>query len=66
MNKLDVCVIRSLFDKFAILTCDAQKKEILDQLGLHPVNHAWFATFVAVYGHPCDWQTYLALTAWIK
>ena len=78
MNRLHFTVIRDLADQFCAAGNVAAKQDIVDQLGMHPVNHAWFARFLAVE-HQNDtnnpvwhdegsihWTLYLQLTATIR
>ena len=65
MNRLSEDVILSLVNRFCALTTDAPRKDITDQLGKHPVNHAIFARLLTQRGHANDWQVYLAVTAWM-
>lgn len=58
---LDEGTIRHLALTFRCKTTDAPRQAIIDCLGHHPVNHAWFSRFLAD-GHPNDWQVYLSLT----
>ena len=64
MNRLDGDTIANLAYRFHVLTTDEPRQAIIDQLGSHPVNHAWFARFIADY-HPNDWQVYLSLTNYL-
>jgi hypothetical protein len=65
MNKLTPETIKDLADRFLVMVQDSPRQDIIDQLGNHPVNHAWFGRYLADH-HPNDWQVYLSLTNWIK
>ena len=62
MNRLDDTTINFLAHRFAVLTTDESRQPIIDELGLHPVNHAKFARSLANF-HPNNWFVYLDLTA---
>lgn len=61
-GRLDYSVIISLVHKFMALTTDEKRQAVIDSLGLHPVNHAYFAYYLGQLGHPHDWQVYRGLT----
>ena len=61
MNRLSPKEIYRMAHRFMIATEDAPRKAIVDSLGFHPVNHAWFARYIG-HGHANDWQVYLDLT----
>lgn len=65
MERLPRNVINDMADRFAVLTTDPPRQQIVDELGHHPVNHALFGYRLAKYAHPNDLQVYLALTKYI-
>ncbi len=61
-GRLDQKAISDLVHKFMALTTDDKRQAVIDSLGLHPVNHAYFAYYLCQLGHPHDWQVYRGLT----
>lgn len=59
--KLPDTMIRELAFKFCVANTDEPRQTIVDQLGLHPVNHAMFAYELSKH-HPHYWRVYLDLT----
>ena len=62
MNRLDEDTIRYLLNRICEYLTDDRRQTVIDQLGMHPVNHAIFARLLTKYGHANDWQVYLDLT----
>lgn len=63
MNRLSETLIERLAMQFMVNLTDQARQTIIDQLGLHPINHAIFARCLSHNGHhPHYWLTYLALT----
>lgn len=63
MNQLHPALICGLACRFALARPEVQQ-EIVDQLGQHPRNHAWFARFLTT-GKVKAWEDYLQLTKYI-
>lgn len=61
MNKLSDIQIYNMVCKFVGANTDEPRQTIIDQLGLHPVNHAMFAYELGKQ-HPHYWRVYLDLT----
>lgn len=61
MNKLNEMQIHELASKFYLANTDEPRQTIVDQLGLHPVNHAMFAYELSQH-HPHYMRVYLDLT----
>lgn len=47
MGRLHHTIIRNLADSFCSAVAMDRKQSIVDQLGMHPVNHAWFARYLS-------------------
>lgn len=68
LRRLPTSLINVMVVDFVAANTDEPRKTLVDQLGMHPLNHAEFAYRLSQYGGACCphfWLTYLELTKWM-
>ena len=62
MHRLSESIINDLVVKFMAANTDEKYQTVIDQLGMHPVNHALFAHRLARLDLYHEWAVYKDLT----